>query len=106
MVLGGFLEILAFSPFREVESDVDRTCDLWKAILVWEEANIQLAHGNFVRAELHTRIKLDHLKRSGTDHHPYAVDLLLDLAEALFGESKHNEASATKTPEGFTVNNV
>jgi tetratricopeptide (TPR) repeat protein len=58
-------------------------------------AKVDLASKNYAGAETLLREYHEHEARSGTLHRPVFLESTLDLAEAQFGQGKHEEAFAT-----------
>jgi tetratricopeptide (TPR) repeat protein len=86
---------LALGRPDDIEKDLAHTPDLQSAGLLWAKANVHLFRGEFAQAEGVLRTEMESWKKSGTPHRPDALQTSLDLAEALFGQPKHDEAFAT-----------
>jgi tetratricopeptide (TPR) repeat protein len=63
--------------------------------LTWAQAKVHLHRRDFPTAELLLRKSLEYSDRVNASFHPGNLDIYLDLAEAQFGQAKHDDAFAS-----------
>jgi tetratricopeptide (TPR) repeat protein len=82
----------AQGQFAQAASELDKAHDPDHLLCLAVRAKLHLARGDFVQADQLLRKYLDREGKVGPLHRPELRDQMLDLAESLFGQGKHDEA--------------
>jgi tetratricopeptide (TPR) repeat protein len=73
----------------------DRFLDPTFPVCTQVRGRVHLERKEFVQAEKQFRLHFENERQLGTFHRPELLEVTLDLAEALFGQSKHADAFAS-----------